>query len=80
MERNNFRYSVMFVSFRFKKSSYYLNITLLFRSQEPEPVLKFAWSRSRKIKKDRLRQLCFFTFADERRGQGGHLSLWVDVR
>ncbi len=34
-----------------KVNSYYLNIILLFKKSEPEPVLKFAWSRSRKIKK-----------------------------
>ena len=55
-KRDNFRYSVMFFKFCIKKgNSYYLNIILLYwsRSQEPEsePVLKFAWSRSRKIKK-----------------------------
>ena len=46
----------MFLNFAIKKvNSCYLNIILLFRSrnQEPELVLKFAWSQSwsRKIKK-----------------------------
>ena len=58
-KRDNFKYSVMFLNFVSKKVGnsyrYYLNIILLFRSRSqqpgPEPVLKFAWSRSRKIKK-----------------------------
>ena len=54
MEKRFFQILSNFLKFIIKKgNSYYLNITLLFRSwsQEPEPVLKFAWSQSRKIKK-----------------------------
>ena len=54
----------MFFKFYIKKCNcYYFNISLLFRSrsQEPEPVLKFAWSR--KIKKGPARATLVFTTA-----------------
>ncbi len=61
MENNFVKILVFSKVFKFYKKGnnyrYYLNFTLLFRSwsQKPElePVLKFAWSRSQKIKKGR---------------------------
>ena len=59
MENNFVKILVFSKVFKFYKKGnnyrYYLNFTLLFRSwsQKPElePVLKFAWNRSQKIKK-----------------------------
>ena len=57
MEKRSFEIlitgNVLILYLKRYRNSYYMNIILLFRSRswEPEPVLKFAWSQSRKIKK-----------------------------